>query len=99
MKAQWFKRIFLFATLLMIVAVPLVTAAMSSANYKLISSSFLGGGTGGGISTSSGYHLEGSFGSAILVSSTSSSYKSCSGFICSGVGLLYRIFLPLLRRQ
>ncbi|MFN3308056.1 MAG: hypothetical protein ACK44E_02510 [Anaerolineales bacterium] len=92
------KWILLFIVLLLL-SVPIVTAAMSSASYKLISSSFQGGGSGGGISTSSGYRLEGSFGSAILVSSSSSSYKSCSGFTCSGIGLLYRVFLPLLLKQ
>lgn len=92
------KWILLFVVLLLL-SVPMVTAAMSSASYKVISSSFQGGGSGGGVSASSGFRLEGSFGSAILVSSSSSSYKSCSGFICSGVGLLYRVFLPLLLRQ
>lgn len=99
MNHKSFKRIVIFLLLLSVVAVPIVAAAMTSASFKVISGSPLGGGTGGGISTSSGYHLEGSFGSAILVSSSSSSYKSCSGFICSGIGLLYRVFLPLLLRQ
>ncbi|PWH19731.1 MAG: hypothetical protein DDG59_02150 [Anaerolineae bacterium] len=99
MKSKWTKQFMLFLLLLILLGVPLATAAMSTASYNLISSSFQGGGTSGGISTSSGFRLEGSFGSAILVSSTSSSYKACSGFICSGLGLHYQVFLPLILRQ
>lgn len=99
MRPHLIKELVIVFLLLILISVPIATTAMTSANYKLTSSSFQGGGTGGGLSTSSGYRLEGSFGSAILVSSTSSSYKSCSGFVCSGVGLLYRLFLPLIQRQ
>lgn len=98
-KWTWTTRAVIFLLLLLLIALPLAAAAMSSANYKLISNTPQGAGTGGGISTSSSYQLEGSFGSAILVSSSSTSYNSCSGFLCSGLGLLYRIFLPLLLRQ
>ncbi len=99
MKHKTIIKIFILGLIVILVSIPIATAAMSSTSYKIISSSFQGGGSGGGISTSSGYRLEGSFGSAILVSSSSSGYKMCSGFICSGIGLLYRVFLPLILRQ
>lgn len=99
MKSTLIKKSFIALLLLILISVPIATAAMTSTSYKLISSSFQGGGTGGGIATSSGYRLEGSFGSAILVSSSSSAYRSCSGFVCSGLDLRYRVFLPLLVRQ
>ncbi|RCK72666.1 MAG: hypothetical protein ANABAC_1200 [Anaerolineae bacterium] len=73
--------------------------AMSSAGYKVISDTISGGGSGGGRSTSSGYILEGSFGGAILVSSTSSTQKVCSGFLCSGIAFIRNIFLPLVLRN
>ncbi len=99
MKSKLLPKLVIFSVLVILVSLPIVTAEMSSASYKLISSSLQGGGAGGGVSTSSGFRLEGSFGGIVAVSSSSSSYKVCSGFICSGLGLLYRLFLPIIVRQ
>ena len=73
--------------------------AMISPSYRIVSDTFQGGGSGGGVSTSASYRLEGSLGGAIQVSSSSASYSACSGFICSGIEFIRNLFLPLLSRQ
>lgn len=72
--------------------------AISSPRYKIISDTFQGGGSGGGLSSSASYRLEGSVGGAIQVSSSSASYSGCSGFICSGIEFIRNLFLPLISR-
>lgn len=83
--------------LLLVLAIATGTVfAMSSANYNVIADSFQGGGSGGAVSGSAGYRMEGSFGSAIYMWDTSSSFKLCSGFAC--IETLYHLMLPLIQR-
>ena len=79
-----------------LMSVPILTSAMSSPGYRLISDTLQGGAAGGGLSSSAGYQLEGSFGGAILVSTTSSNFNTCSGFVCSGIAFIRQVFLPLI---
>lgn len=82
-----------------LMGVPILTSAMSSPGYRLISDTLQGGAAGGGLSSSAGYQLEGSFGGAILVSATSTSFNTCSGFVCSGIAFIRNLFLPLVLKQ
>ncbi len=47
MKSKLLPKLVIFSVLVILVSLPIVTAAMSSASYKLISSSLQGGGAGG----------------------------------------------------
>ncbi len=72
--------------------------SMSSTSFNMVFDSFMGGGSGGGVSTSTGFRIEGSFGGAVHMFDTSSSFKLCSGFACLGVSLQeisYKDFLPM----
>lgn len=70
--------------------------SMSSTHYKVAWDSIQGANVPGGVSYSASYRMEGSFGGAISVAATSTSYQLCSGFMCApdGIGLL----LPIIMR-
>lgn len=70
--------------------------SMTSTSFQVPVDSFQGGGSGGGVSTSSGYRVEGSFGGAIQMWDTSASLRLCSGFVCLDVP--YRLLLPLIQK-
>lgn len=80
--------------LALILATAGVVLSMSSANYTVSWDSMQGAGAGGTVSTSAGYRIEGSFGGAVLVTDSSTGFKSCSGFEC--VQALFNEFLPLI---
>ncbi len=68
--------------------------SMSSASFNMAFDSFMGGGSGGGVSTSTGFRMEGTFEGAIHMFDTSSGFKLCSGFACFAVN--YKENLPLI---
>lgn len=71
--------------------------AVSSANFNLLKNSNEGGGAGGTTASSAHYQMTGTLGGALQVSSTSSSYKLCSGFLCGGSRFLkINVFVPVL---
>ncbi len=70
--------------------------SMSSTSYNMKFDSFMGGGSGGGVSTSAGFRIEGSFGGAVHMFDTSSGFKLCSRFACFVVS--YKESLPLIMK-
>lgn len=93
------KRLITLGLLVALVLVAVSIAwAMSSPSFNLISDTAEGGGTGGGLSTSAGFRLEGSFGGGIRVASGSSSFQLCSGFACSAIPYP-RLYLPVILKN
>lgn len=90
----------LLAPVLAVILVLAITTgtvwSMSSTSFNMVFDSFMGGGSGGGVSTSTGYRIEGSFGSAVHMYDTSSGFKLCSGFACAVVS--YKELLPLIMK-
>jgi hypothetical protein len=88
------KVILLTLVLVLVIAIGAVASAGGEA-LNVRWNSGLGGGSGGGVSNSAGFHLIGSEMGAISVSSTSASYQMCAGFLCLDVRAVY---LPLVVR-
>ena len=87
--------IVLTLVLVLVLAIGAVATAEGEA-FSVRWNSGLGGGSGGGVSNSAGFHLIGSSMGANLISSTSTSFKMCAGFLCAGD--LFRLYLPLVVR-
>ncbi len=74
--------------------------AISSPNFNLPKNSNEGGGAGGATASSANYQMTGTLGGSLQVSSTSSHYKLCSGFLCGGSRFLkINVFLPVSLRS
>jgi uncharacterized membrane protein len=90
------KMLWLFWTTLVLalVASAGVAHAQKSASYNVQLSSLAGGNYGGGTLSSTSYSLLISSGNLIRVSSTSTGYELCSGFVCQADHSYFQIRLP-----
>lgn len=73
--------------------------AMPAASYQIVTDTARGGGSGGGTAASASYQLVSSLGHAVQVSGTSAGYQACSGFLCRGLEVILKVFLPVIKKN
>ena len=88
------KKVILLALILLLVLASGAVAVVAEGEALSVSwNSGLGGGSGGGVSNSAGFHLTGSTMGAISNPSNSASFKLCAGFLCLEARAVY---LPIV---